>query len=86
VSRVLAAPFLEVLYAFEPLARLGKLQHGVVVVDLMGDVFIPARIVPVAFESEHEILLVEHHSPPGIGGSNLALEILADEHRWCRVV
>ena len=52
VSRVLAAAFPEVLYAFEPLTGLGKLQHGVVVVDLMGDVLIPACIVPVALESE----------------------------------
>jgi hypothetical protein len=73
VSRVLAAPFPEVLYAFEPLTGLGKLQHGVVMVDLMGDVLVRARIVPVAFESEHEVFLVEHHSPPGIGGSNLVV-------------
>jgi hypothetical protein len=37
-----------------------ELQHGVVVVGLMRDVLVPARIVPVAFESEHEVFLVEH--------------------------
>ena len=75
VSRVLAAPLPEVLNAFEPLTGLGKLQHSVVVLDLVGDVLVLARVVPVAFESEHEAFLVEHYSPPDIGGSNLAVGI-----------
>lgn len=60
VSWVVPRPPSEVLHPFEPLTRLGKLQHRVVVVDLMRDVFIPARLIPVALESEHEILLIEH--------------------------
>jgi hypothetical protein len=63
---VLAAPFPEVLHAFEPFTGLGKLQDGVVVVDLMRDVLVPARIVPVAFESEQEVFLVQHHPPPAL--------------------
>jgi hypothetical protein len=79
VSRVLATPLPKVRNAFEPLTGLGKLEHSVVVIDLVSDVLVSARIVPVAFESEHEVFLVEHHSPPGIGGPNLAMEILGDE-------
>jgi hypothetical protein len=67
-SSVLPTPLPEVLHPFEPLTRLGKLQHRIVVVDLMRDVFVHARIVPVALESEHEVFLVEH--------------LLTSRHRW----
>jgi len=80
-SRVLAPPFPEVLHAFEPLTGLGKLQHGVVVVDLVGDVLVAPRVVPVAFERDHEISVVEHCSPRHLGVSNLALERLGREGR-----
>ncbi|WP_458781244.1 hypothetical protein [Arthrobacter sp. D3-16] len=40
--RVPPPPFAEVLHAFETFAGLGKLEHGVVAVDLVGDVFVLA--------------------------------------------
>jgi hypothetical protein len=63
VSRVLATPLPEVLNAFEPLSGLGKLQHSVVVVDLVGDVLIRCGIGPVAFELGANRRVV-HVKPP----------------------
>jgi hypothetical protein len=53
-----------VLHAFEALAGLGKLEHGVVMVDLVGDVLVFACVIPVTPESLQEFGFLKHFSPP----------------------
>ena len=64
LCRVLPAPFAEVRHAFEAFAGLGKLEHGVVMVDLVGGVLVLACVIPVTPESLQEFGFLEHFSPP----------------------
>ena len=64
VRRILAPPFPEVLDAFETLTGLRKLEDCVVVVDLVGDVFVFARVLPMAFEGFLQREFVERRLAP----------------------
>ena len=44
---VLAAPFPAVLHTFEAFTGLGKLEHSIVAVDPVGQVFVLTEVLPV---------------------------------------
>src|SRR4051812_16740148 len=62
--RILAAPFLEVGHALEPLAGLRELEDGVVVVDLVAELQIAADLLPEALDLRPPLGLVHRYSLP----------------------